>query len=885
MSVLTLFRRLRGSVRTSAFEQDMDAELRLHLELEAEALIARGMAPDAAREAARQRFGSVALVKDDCRESWGMRAFDMLTQDVRFALRNLRKYPSYTAVVLLTLGLGIGANTAIFSVVHAVLMRPLPYASGDRLIEIRQEQPKIGVPNTGVSVKEVADYRAQTESLDAVVEYHQMSFNMLGRGEASRVQTGVVSANFFDVMGVAPLFGRTFREDDDSKNAPAVLVLSYNYWQHALGGDPGVVGRTFELNDRVHTVVGVLPPIPQFPRADPPDDVFMPPSACPFRSNPQTIDNRNARMLVAIGRLKPGMTLPRAQNDLAVVNDRLGAQYPDAYDKAHTGFTATALSVHDELTRQARPTLLVLLATTGFVLLLVAANIANLSLARIIGRERELALRSALGAGRGRIARQLLTESTLLAVAGGALGLLVGWLVRDLLVAFTARFTPRAEEIAIDGAVLAFTLGVSVFTGLLFGLLPAFTRRTDASVKDAGQRTVGSRRLGARNALIVAQVAISFVLLVGAGLLVRSFIKLQEVDAGFRTDHVLTALVSLDFVKYNTPVLRRAFYRSVMDKVAAEPGLETAAFGISVPLDQAAPFLAGFIVEGQSPGDRRALPQLDFKFASPQYFKTIGMTVLSGRTFTDTDDATAPPVGIVNLSMARHNFPGIDAVGRRVSLDNGRTWITIVGVVNDAHDYGMSEKPTDELYRAFAQTGVLNASLLVRTAGDPGAFARRIPVAVHEVDPRQPVSQIRTLEAIRSHSLAPPRLTAMLVTLFAGVALIITAAGIAGVVSFSVNQRTTEIGVRMALGAPRSSVTRMIVRQGLLPVAAGLGAGLAGALMMTRVVARLLFAVEPTDPITYGAVIGVLAAVAALACLAPARRAAAIDPMRALRAE
>src|SRR5207342_3410867 len=315
----------------------------------------------------------------------------------------------------------------------------------------------------------------------------------------------------------------------------------------------------------------------------------------------------NARMLTAIGRLKPGMTVERARNDLAVVNSRLGAQYPDAYDTAHSGFTASALSVHDELTRQARPTLLVLLATTGFVLLLVAANIANLALARVIGRERELALRSALGAGRGRIARQLLTESTLLALAGGAFGLLVGWLVRDLLVAFTARFTPRAEEIAIDGVVLAFTFGVAVFTGLLFGLLPALTRRSDASVKDAGHRTVGSRRLGARNALIAAQVAISFVLLVGAGLLVRSFIKLQQVDAGFRTDRVLTALVSLDFVKYNTPVLRRAFYRSVLDKVSTEPGLETVAFGITVPLDQAAPFLTGFLVDGQAPGDRRAL--------------------------------------------------------------------------------------------------------------------------------------------------------------------------------------------------------------------------------------------------------------------------------------
>jgi predicted permease len=884
MSVVTLFRRLLGSIRTSAFEQNMDAELRHHLDLETEALVIRGMTPEAARDAARQRFGSLALVKDDCRESWGMRAIDTLTQDLRFALRNLRKYPSYTAVVLLTLALGIGANTAIFSVVHAVLLRPLPYANGDRLVEIRQQALKIGVASAGVSVKEINDYRAQTDALDAVVEYHQMSFNMLGRGEASRVQTGVVSANFFDVLGVTPILGRTFRADDDSKNAPAVLVLSYAYWQNALGGDPRIVGRTFELNDRIHTVVGVLPPIPQFPASDPPDDVYMPPSACPFRSSPQTIANRQARMLTAIGRLKTGATLDRARNDLAVVTSRLNAEYPDAYNAKNTGFQASALSVHDELTRQARPTLLVLLAVTGFVLLLVSANIANLALARVIGRERELALRSALGAGRGRIARQLLTESTLLAVTGGALGLLVGWLVRDLLVAFTARFTPRADEIAIDGVVLAFTCGVSVFTGLLFGLLPAFTRRSDASVKDAGHRTVGSRGLGARNALIVAQVTISFVLLVGAGLLVRSFIKLQQVDAGFRTDRVLTALVSLDFVKYAKPESRQAFFRSVLEKAAAEPGADLAALGITAPLDQAAPFLTGLTIEGQAPDDKTPR-RVDFKVASPNYFKAIGMTLLAGRVFTDADAAAAPPVAIVNLSMARRHFPDVDPIGRRISFTSGRTWMTIVGLVNDTHDYGLDEKPTPEVYRAFAQTSPLNATLFVRTAANPGSFARRVPELVHEVDARQPVSRIRTLEAIRSHSLAPPRLTAMLVTLFAAVALIITAAGIAGVVSFSVNQRTTEIGVRMALGAPRASVVRMIVRQGLTPVTVGLACGLAGALAMTRVVARLLFAVEPTDPITYAAVLAVLATVAALACLAPARRAAAIDPMRALRAD
>src|SRR5258705_1242771 len=413
MSFASALHRLGGSVRSSAFEDGMDAEMRHHLELETDKLIAGGMTPAEALDTAHRRFGSVALAKDDCRDSWGMRAIDTLRQDVRYAARSLVKYPGYTAIVLLTLALGIGANTAIFSVVHAVLLRPLPYSHGDRLVEVRQQAPRIGVENAGVSVKELADYREQTASLDAVAEYHQMSFNLLGRGEASRVQTGVVSPEFFDVLGVKPLLGRFFRAEDDIKDAPAVLVLSHEYWQHALGGDPQVVGRTFEMNDRVHTVVGVLPSIPQFPGDN---DVYMPSSACPFRSNPQTIANRRGRMLTAIGRMRPGATVDRVQSDLNVVGSRLTSSYPESYDAARTGFRTVAVSVQDELTKGARPTLLILLATTGFVLLLVAANVANLALARVMGRERELAVRTALGAGRGPIARQLLTQATMLAV-------------------------------------------------------------------------------------------------------------------------------------------------------------------------------------------------------------------------------------------------------------------------------------------------------------------------------------------------------------------------------------------------------------------------------------------------------------------------------------
>jgi putative ABC transport system permease protein len=877
------WRAVRAPFARKGRETDLDAEVRHHIDLETEANVARGLPPEEARRAALLSFGGLDQAKEDCRESWAGRFLEVLGQDVRYGLRGLRRSPGFTAAVVLTLGLGIGANTAVFSLVNGVLLKPLPYARGEQLVVVRQPDAHAGQPDLGFSPLEVKDYRSMARSLDGFVEYHSMDFTLLGSGDPRRVRAGVVSWNFFDVLEVRPALGRSFRADDETEGADAVLILSHEYWR-ALGGDASIVGRRFEMNDRVHTVIGVLPPIPQYPDEN---DVYMPPSACPFRSSQHAVESRDMRMLVAIGRLRPGATLDRAQNDLDVVVNRLAAAYPEAYDAAHSGFRTAALSVHDELTRQARPTLLVLLATTGFVLLLVAANVANLALARVMGRDRELAVRAALGAGRARIARQLLTESALLAAAGGALGLLAGWLVRDLLVAFTARFTPRAEEIAIDGAVLAFTLGVSVCTGLLFGLLPALTRRPDSpgGLKAAGDRTGGRRKVGAGNALIAVQVAISFVLLAGAGLLVRSFIKLQQVDAGFETERVLTARIDLDFVKYDTLPSRRAFYRLVLEKIAAEPGVQSAALGITVPLDQAQPFLTGFLVEGRPPADRRAQPQVGFKNASPAYFTTIGMTLLDGRLFTDADDAGAPRVGIVNLSMARHHFPDGDAVGRRVSLDNGRTWLTIVGIVNDTHEYGLDTAPADELYRAFAQTGPLTASLFVRTAADPAPFARRIPQVVREVDARQPVSLIRTLEAVRRRSLAPSRLTAILVTLFAAVALIVTAAGIVAVVSFSVNQRTTEIGVRMALGAPHASVVTLIVRQGLTPVAIGLGLGLVSALVMTRVVGRLLFAVQPTDPPTYVAVVAVLTIVAALACLGPARRAAAIDPMRSLRAD
>jgi predicted permease len=526
---------------------------------------------------------------------------------------------------------------------------------------------------------------------------------------------------------------------------------------------------------------------------------------------------------------------------------------------------------------QLRSSLYVLLSAVGMLLLIGCANVANLTLARLAGRERELSLRTAIGAGRGRIARQLVTENLLLALGGGALGLAIAVLARGLLVAFAARLTPRAAEIGIDRTVLLFALGVSIVTGLLCALVPALRTR------------VRPARYGVRGALISTQVAISFVLLIAAGLTVRSFIKLQAVDAGFgfAADHVLTTQVDLDWVKYHSPESRRAFFQSFLARIEQQPGVKLAAWGITFPLDQSTPYRTDFLTEDvAASGQTRKLA--DYRLVSPDYFQTIGMTLVGGRAFTARDTVDAPPVAIVNVSMARHQLGGADprrVIGRRISLDNGRTWTAVVGVVNDVKQYGLDTDASDELYIPFAQRGPLSATLLVRTAADPREMLRAVQRAAHSIDPQQPVSRPQTLEQARHGSLDPPRATMVLVSLFAVVALVVTAAGIAGVVSFAANERTVEIGVRMALGATCASVVGLIVRRGMRPVALGLACGVAGAVVMAPPVSRLLYAVGPGDPATYGAVVSTLAVVAALACLAPARRAAAVDPMQALKSE
>jgi predicted permease len=595
-------------------------------------------------------------------------------------------------------------------------------------------------------------------------------------------------------------------------------------------------------------------------------------------------------MMSVFGRLKPGVPVAQAQADLSTLASNLQKQYPDSYP-ANQGYAASVVPLQEELTRRAKPTFLILLGTAGLVLLIACANVANLTLARLMRREREMAIRAALGAGRGRLIRQLLTESTLLSLAGGVLGLVLAAGGLQLLVSFAARFTTRASEIRIDGFVLLFTLLVSVATGLIFGLMPAFSsdkNLTGALKEGGGRSSAGLKRQRVRNLLIVAQVSVSFILLIWAGLMLRSLIKLQHVNPGFDPERVLAMRISLNWSKYNGNDETLAVLQRTLDKARSEPGVLSAALGSTYPLNQLGitngPFNRGFQIEGRPIPDGELLPQADFRTASTDYFETVRQPLVRGRTFSEGDKDKAPLVAVINQATARHRWGDEDPIGRRVSFDRGQTWLTIVGLVGDVRQYGLDREPPDEIYVPLAQAGFAG-NLLVRTAADPMSIAKLMREAVYEVDSDTAVDRVQTLEQVRSDAVASPRLTAILLAMFAGLALVITAAGIAGVMALSVNQRTHELGVRLALGATPGKVLRMVMRQGMSFVLIGLSVGLAGALLLGRLMSSLLFAVEPTDPITFLAVAFVLIAVAAAACFVPARRVTSIDPMLALRSE
>jgi putative ABC transport system permease protein len=807
----------------------------------------------------------------------------MLRQDSSFALRMMRKNLGFTIAAIIVLGLGIGANTAIFSVVNAVLLKPLPYAHGERLLMLRERLSRSAPAGRNVSVPEMLDYR-QNRSLDAIVEYHNMQFILLGRPEPEQVETGVVSWNFFDVFGTKPLLGRDFAPDDEKEGAPAVLLLSYEFWLRSFGGDPTVVGKVFRMNDKPHTVIGVLPPFPQYPHEN---DVYMPSSACPFRSGAHMIGNRQMRMLRLFARMKPGVRPTEAEADLSTVSAAMQKEFPNDYpDDAQPGVEATPLKA--ELTHDAKPTMLFLLAAAGFVLLIACANVANLNLARMVRRERELGVRTAMGASRVRLFRQLLTESSLLALLGGALGLLLADGGLQLLSAYVARFNPRAREVHIDITVLLFTLAVALFVSVLTGTAPAVARRENliTTLKEGGsQSTLGFVRGRLRSALIVAQVAVSFLLLIGAGLTVRSLINLQHVDPGFRPENVLTIQFSLDFSRYTTNEKTLAFWDSLLQKVQSLPGVTAVAAAGDFPLDKSPAFSNQFLIEGRQNNSTDAKPTAELNVITPEYLSVLGIPLFSGRNFDHHDHPESQKVALINQSTAQRYWHNEDPVGRRISFDNGKTWTQIIGVIGDVHEHGLDVPANDFIYLPFTQYPQNGPALMARTQGDPMAVARAVVQRLYEVDPNQPAGRIQSLEQYRADSIAAPRLTANLLGLFALLALAIAAAGIGGVMALAVSQRTHEIGVRMAIGARPAEIVRMILSQGMSLALVGVGLGVASAFALTRAVKSFLFGVTPNDPATFLAVAAVLAAAALAACYLPARRAARVDPLRALRTE
>jgi len=804
-------------------------------------------------------------------------------QDIRYGFRMLTKNPGFTLVVISALALGIGVNTALFSVVYGILLKPLPYAQGKELVVLQQDFAKSHQPNVLFSVKEINDYREQAKSLAQVEEYHGMSFILLDGQQPDNVRTGVVSAHFFDLLGVKPYLGRFFSDADDKPGADAVLVLSYDYWKKRHGGDPNIIGRHFRMNDKVHTVIGVLPPIPQYPRDN---DVYMPTVACPFRSSASMIEHRDHHMMRLMGRLKPRVSLAQGNADLTTIAGRFQQAYPDVYPQS-TGFRSSMSGLQEQLTRQVRPMLLVLLGTAGLVLLIACANVANLALARMMRREQELAVRTALGAQRSRLARQLLTESTMLSLAGGALGLIFASASLNLLVTFAARFTSRAVEVKLSAPVLLFTLAISILTGVVFGSIPAFSSRVNliSSLKEGSNAsTLKSSRNTMRNLLVTGQVAIGFMLLIGAGLMLRSFVKLQQVDAGYNSDHILTANVPLSFSKYKDNKAYTGFFDKLVLKLEGTPGVQAVAVNSGPPLSPGRPGSQPFIIEGHPLTPGEPSPSADFNVASPDTFKVLGVPLLSGRFFSPEDKEGAPEVVIINRSLAKHYFLNEDPINKRVSGDNGKTWATIVGVVGDVRQYGLEKDPIDMGYQPYAQN-TNGISILIKTSDDPMNHVKQLRSAVYSIDSEQPITDVKTLDDLRGENLAATRLTASLLALFAALALAIAATGLSGVTALLVTQRTREIGIRMALGAQDTQVLRMVLLQGMRIIIIGLLIGIAGALAGSRLLSTLLFHTPANDPSTFAMVALLFFAVALIANYIPARRVTEVDPLMALRAE
>ena len=819
---------------------------------------------------------------------------DTIMRDVRHAVRGLSKHPGYALVFVVTLGLGIGANTAMFSAVNGVLLRPLPHNDGDRLVYLRQSATLSGVPNILFSVPEIDDYRQGAPSLQAVAEFSALDFTMLGYDTPRRVRSGIVTGNYFGVMGLSASLGRTVGPEDDGAGAPAVIVLSDAYWRSVFGADPAILGQTVEINGRTATFVGIAEPAPPYPERT---DIYVNMATSPHHLDATMSHDRIHRMTEVFAKLSPGASVESAISEAEAITARIHDEYPEAYDPG-AGFEVSVTPLKTQLTSRARPTFLMLLATASFVLIIACANLANLTLTRVLRRDHELAIRVSLGGTRATLRRELLVESLILAGAGAALGLLLASVSIGVLVRFAERFTSRASEIVLDGSVFGFAFLAAVAASLFFSMLPPLPDSDEigSALSRGGTRsTVGSKAKRAQRGLVVAQIGTSFVLLIGAGLLLRTMVHLNRVDPGFDTAQILTMDIPANTAGKSESDLRSQ-YLGVLDDVRALPGVDGASLTSAIPLARGDRFLTQLEIDVESyePPPGAPTPRADFRVVSSDYFATMGIDVLRGREFTSTDVADAQKVVVINQAMARSYFGERDPIGQSVAwTDDVIKFIglqpefrTVVGVAADTKDAGLDADVVHTMYTPYQQvTPEFTGSLVVRVAGDVATVLPTMRSAILSHDSKQPIVNVATVEDLSNESVAPRRLNAILLGAFALLALVIAAVGIGGVLAFSVGSRRREFGVRSALGAARHQVWSGVLAEGATLAAAGVLLGSLTAVVLTRYISGLLVGVPALDPVTFVAVGLILGVVAVLAAWVPAWRAAEVSPMEALASD
>jgi len=865
--------------------RDLDGEMQQHLDEKTEALIADGMTREEAERAARREFGNVTLVQQSAREAWMWPLAESLWADTKFGVRQLCRNYGFALTTILTLALGIGATTAIFSLVNAVLLRPLPFPQSEQLMWLAQ-QSHLGqgaIPQP-LSYPDYFDWRTHNHTFSGIATYVNArgGITLLRNGESQRLDVETVSSNLFQVLGVSPVLGRDFTAEDEEPGHRTAM-LSYSLWQSAFASAKNIIGQSITLDDMSYIVAGVMPKGFQFPLEGPPPALWM---SIAEAADGKKTGERGYDVLSAIGRLKPGVTVEQATADLSLIARDLARQYPDTNKEEGSAMVEPELQ---HLTGDTRPALRLLFGAVILMLLIVCANVAGLLLARCSRRRSEFALRSALGASRGALIRQLLVESTILSLCGGAAGIALAWVLMRTTLTLTPLDLPRIGQTSLDGRVLLFDLALSLLTGILFGILPAWRTSGSApanSLREGARSVAGTHGQNrVHNGLVIAQTAIGLVLLVCSGLLIRSFVRILNVDPGYDPRHVLSARIGVSFTRLSHDQ-HVQFYEQLLERISSSPGLQSASAGWPLPISPGFVTIT-FNIQGR-PVARGDEPGEAMGVVMPRYFETMRIPLVAGRTFSEQDGIHGQPSIIINQAFASKYFPGHNPLGQHIQVRMGDTVFEqnireIVGVVGNIKLKGLTEVTRPEYYLSFAQAVVINPFLIVRTTGDPALEESVIRTAVSDMDKSVPVYEVATLDDYVSKSASQPRFQAFVLTCFAGIALILAAIGLYGLLSYVVVQRTPEIGLRMALGAQRSSILGMIVRRGVLFALIGIGLGTAISLAIARLMSGMLYGIRPVDPLTFAATTGLLLLVSVLASSVPAWRAARFDPLRTLR--